>query len=42
MSETPWRGGPAPLLGQDNEAALAEAAGYDREDLTILRERGII
>lgn len=42
MSETPWQTGPAPLLGQDNESVLADAAGYDRDDLTILRERGII
>jgi crotonobetainyl-CoA:carnitine CoA-transferase CaiB-like acyl-CoA transferase len=41
MSETPWRTAPAPTLGQDNEAVLGEA-GYDRQDLGILRDRGVI
>lgn len=41
MSETPSRSGPAPALGQDNEAVLEEA-GYNREDLGILRDRGVI
>jgi crotonobetainyl-CoA:carnitine CoA-transferase CaiB-like acyl-CoA transferase len=41
MSETPLRSGPAPTLGQDNEAVLGEV-GYDREDLGILRDRGVI
>lgn len=42
MSETPWQTTAAPLLGADNEEVLQEAAGYGREDLRILRERGII
>jgi crotonobetainyl-CoA:carnitine CoA-transferase CaiB-like acyl-CoA transferase len=42
MSETPLQTGPAPILGQHNEEVLSEAMGYEREDLTILRERGII
>ncbi len=42
MSETPLQTGPAPTLGQHNEDVLREAMGYRREDLTILRERGII
>jgi len=41
MSETPLRSGPAPTLGQDNEAILGEA-GYNLEDLGILRDRGVI
>ena len=41
MSETPLRSGPAPTLGQDNEALLGEV-GYNREDLGILRDRGVI
>ncbi len=41
MSETPCCEGPAPTLGQDNEAVLGEA-GYDREDMGILRDRGVI
>jgi crotonobetainyl-CoA:carnitine CoA-transferase CaiB-like acyl-CoA transferase len=42
MSETPLRTGPAPTLGQHNEEVLSEAMGYGREDLIILRERGIV
>jgi crotonobetainyl-CoA:carnitine CoA-transferase CaiB-like acyl-CoA transferase len=42
MSETPLQTGPAPTLGQHNEEVLSEAMGYQRQDLTILRERGII
>jgi crotonobetainyl-CoA:carnitine CoA-transferase CaiB-like acyl-CoA transferase len=42
MSETPLQTGPAPTLGQHNEEVLSETLGYQREDLTILRERGII
>jgi crotonobetainyl-CoA:carnitine CoA-transferase CaiB-like acyl-CoA transferase len=41
MSEAPFRSGPAPALGQDNESALSEA-GYNLEDLSILRDRGVI
>jgi crotonobetainyl-CoA:carnitine CoA-transferase CaiB-like acyl-CoA transferase len=41
MSETPWRTAPAPTLGQDNEAVLGDV-GYDRQDLGILRDRGVI
>lgn len=42
MSETPLQTGPAPTLGQHNEEVLSEAMGYQRQDLVILRERGII
>ena len=41
MSEAPFRSGPAPALGQDNESALSEV-GYNLEDLGILRDRGVI
>jgi crotonobetainyl-CoA:carnitine CoA-transferase CaiB-like acyl-CoA transferase len=42
MSETPWHvNRPAPLLGQHNEEVYV-ALGYSKEDLVILRERGII
>lgn len=41
MSETPSRSGPAPTLGQDNEAVLGEV-GYNLEDMGILRDRGVI
>lgn len=41
MSETPWRTAPAPTLGQHNEAVLGDV-GYDRQDLGILRDRGVI
>ena len=42
MSETPLQTGPAPTLGQHNEEVLSGAMGYQRQDLIILRERGII
>ena len=42
MSETPLETGPTPTLGQHNEEVLSEAMGYQREDLIVLRERGII
>jgi len=42
MSETPLQTGPAPTLGQHNDEVLSEAMGYGRQDLIILRERGVI
>jgi CoA:oxalate CoA-transferase len=42
MSETPLQTGPAPTLGQHNEEVLSEAMGYQRQELVVLRERGII
>jgi crotonobetainyl-CoA:carnitine CoA-transferase CaiB-like acyl-CoA transferase len=42
MSETPLQTGPAPVLGQHNEEVLSEAMGYERQDLVVLRERGVI
>lgn len=42
MEETPWRvSRPAPLLGQHNEEVYGEL-GYSKEDLVVLREKGII
>ena len=43
LSETPWRvDKPAPLLGQHNEEILCGRLGYSRQDLTKMRERGVI
>jgi crotonobetainyl-CoA:carnitine CoA-transferase CaiB-like acyl-CoA transferase len=43
MTATPWRTGPAPRLGEHNAELLTGAdTGYERDDLVILRERGII
>ncbi len=43
FSETPWRArAGAPLLGQDNELILCSRLGYSREDLSRLRESGVI
>lgn len=42
LSESPWQlRSPAPLLGQHNEEVYAKL-GYGKEDLVLLRERGII
>jgi crotonobetainyl-CoA:carnitine CoA-transferase CaiB-like acyl-CoA transferase len=41
MSETPLRFEPAPALGQDTAAVLAEA-GYSADDATVFRERGVV
>jgi crotonobetainyl-CoA:carnitine CoA-transferase CaiB-like acyl-CoA transferase len=41
MSESPWRLGRAPTLGEHNEAILVDELGYRKEDLAILRDRGI-
>jgi len=43
MSETPWLvNRPAPLLGQHNEEVYCKQLGYIHEDLTKLRDNGII
>ncbi len=42
FSETPWRGSPAPLLGQHNELIYCERLGYSRQELTKLATAGII
>ncbi len=41
MSETPLASQPAPRKGQDNVDELRKA-GYDREELAILADRGVI
>ncbi|HLF72432.1 MAG TPA: CoA transferase [Dehalococcoidia bacterium] len=41
MSETPWRAGRAPLLGEHTREVLHEL-GYDDEDVTVLRQQGAI
>jgi CoA:oxalate CoA-transferase len=42
FSKTPWRGSPAPLLGQHNEPIYCERLGYSRRELTQLATAGII
>ena len=43
FSETPWRAfGPAPLLGEHNEAVYCGRLGYTKEELVKLRETGAI
>jgi crotonobetainyl-CoA:carnitine CoA-transferase CaiB-like acyl-CoA transferase len=42
MTETPYRFGPAPLLGQHNEDVYCGQLGYSKEDVIKLNERGII
>ena len=42
MSETPWRAGRAPLLGEHNREVYCDRLGYSAEDLVGMRERGVI
>ena len=43
FSESPWRfKRPAPLLGESNEAIYCEQLGYKKEELDILRTKGVI
>ena len=43
MQETPWKKQtPAPLLGQHNEEVFCAQLGYSKEDLSRLREQGVI
>lgn len=42
FSETPWQPGRAPLLGEQNEEILCDRLGYERQDLGLLREQGVI
>lgn len=42
MSETPLEGGRAPTLGEHNVEILTGDLGYDKEELGIFRDRGII
>lgn len=41
LSQTPLQPGPAPTLGEHNPQVLAEV-GYDKQDLLVMRERGVI
>jgi crotonobetainyl-CoA:carnitine CoA-transferase CaiB-like acyl-CoA transferase len=41
MSETPWRAGRAPLLGEHTDEVLREL-GYSTEDVGMLREEGVV
>ncbi len=42
MSETPLHQEPSPLLGEANAQVLVEDLGYEKGDLTILSDRGVI
>lgn len=41
MSETPWRAGRAPLLGEHTESVLSRL-GYSRDEIATLRSQGAI
>jgi crotonobetainyl-CoA:carnitine CoA-transferase CaiB-like acyl-CoA transferase len=41
MSETPWRAGRAPLLGEHTRPVL-NTLGYTDEDIALLRSQGAI
>lgn len=43
FSETPFRiTRPAPMLGENNEEVLSQAAGYSPQEIARLREQGVI
>jgi crotonobetainyl-CoA:carnitine CoA-transferase CaiB-like acyl-CoA transferase len=43
MMETPWRSrSAAPLLGEHNEEIYCGVLNYDRKDLVVMSERGVI
>lgn len=42
MTETPWRPGRAPLLGEHTREVLRDRLGYSDEDIVRLREHGAI
>ncbi|MBI2887581.1 MAG: CoA transferase [Chloroflexi bacterium] len=42
MSETPWRAGRAPLLGEHNREVYCDRLGFSPEDLVRMREQGVI
>jgi crotonobetainyl-CoA:carnitine CoA-transferase CaiB-like acyl-CoA transferase len=42
LSETPWRPGRAPLLGEHNQEIYCERLGYSKRDLVSLSEKGVI
>jgi crotonobetainyl-CoA:carnitine CoA-transferase CaiB-like acyl-CoA transferase len=42
MSETPWRAGRAPLLGEHTQEVLTGLLGYDESEMAALREKGAL
>ncbi|MXZ46686.1 MAG: CoA transferase, partial [Chloroflexi bacterium] len=42
MSDTPGEVRPAPTLGEHTSEVLTEALGYSRQDVTVLRQRGVV
>ncbi|MEX2245374.1 MAG: CoA transferase [Dehalococcoidia bacterium] len=42
MSETPLQTAPAPLRGEANEEVLVGELGYEKSDLTVLSDRGVL
>jgi len=42
LSETPWRAGCAPLLGEHNQEVYCGWLGHSKQHLVILREQGVI
>ena len=42
MSETPWRAGRAPLLGEHTQEVLTQRLGYSEDDVVKLRSQGAI
>ena len=42
MSETPWKTGRAPLLGEHNEAVFCQEMGMPKTELARLREMGVV
>ena len=42
MSDTPGEVRPAPTLGEHTSEVLTEALGYSMQDITVLRQRGVV
>jgi len=43
MSQTPWRTvRPAPILGEHNEEVYMGRLGFAKEDIAMLRGKGVI
>jgi crotonobetainyl-CoA:carnitine CoA-transferase CaiB-like acyl-CoA transferase len=42
MSETPWRAGRAPLLGEHTHEVLSGLLGYGEAEMAALREQGAL
>ena len=43
LSKTPWRVRlPAPLLGEHNVQVYCDELGYERSDVTIWRQQGVV